>query len=309
MEEAFARGFRDIVLKAESGVSDGSIGIMLACDEGERAYPWPEKQHGVFCHYLLEALSERAADEQGRILFPRVQEHIQRGLAEWSRERPGQRQTPCVQLKGYVTFGELPDALRKKPSARPTMVVEEEPATISLRTEFDGELRVDDHSMGRITAGRRVRLGDLRPGRHTVTIAGEFEWAGELSAGQVLELTAEKKSAASPSQGPPARKKSAAYRWVAILGGVAAVALSVVLSLTPHGRPDSVNRQSRTQHSTGSHETGGASAVQAPAPEVAANKDPISPSGEWPGARPRVRRSLPRRQSRRMLHFLEKYGM
>ena len=64
LQADFARNIR--LQPTSAAVTAPEVAATLwACSVGERAYEWPEKQHGVFSHYLLQGLKGEAVDHHG----------------------------------------------------------------------------------------------------------------------------------------------------------------------------------------------------------------------------------------------------
>jgi uncharacterized caspase-like protein len=95
--EPFAR---DLVLAA-SAAAAGQAGaaILFACSEGQRAYEWPEKQHGVFTYYLVDGLQGKAADASGQVTVNSLAEYLQNRVGRWSAEQ-NKAQLPDLEQKG-----------------------------------------------------------------------------------------------------------------------------------------------------------------------------------------------------------------
>ena len=77
----FSRGFK---IKRDQGRA-GTPGVsatLYACAVGERAYEWPEKQHGVFSYYLLEGLNGKAANSNGEVVVTDLADYTQRKVVQ-----------------------------------------------------------------------------------------------------------------------------------------------------------------------------------------------------------------------------------
>ncbi len=95
----FSRGFkikRDQVQAGTPGVS----ATLYACAVGERAYEWPEKQHGVFSYYLLEGLNGKAANTNGEVVVTDLADYTQRKVVQWAEDVRGKKQTPWLDQSG-----------------------------------------------------------------------------------------------------------------------------------------------------------------------------------------------------------------
>ncbi len=94
---SFARNLQVVAASAASGM--GGSAVFYACSEGERAYEWREKGHGVFSYYLLEALAGKAADAGGELCMTTVGDYVQRQVLAWDEEH-NRRQKPDLHQQG-----------------------------------------------------------------------------------------------------------------------------------------------------------------------------------------------------------------
>ena len=95
----FSRGFK---IKRDQGRA-GTPGVsatLYACAVGERAYEWPEKQHGVFSYYLLEGLNGKAANSNGEVVVTDLADYTQRKVVKWAEDVKGKKQTPWLDQSG-----------------------------------------------------------------------------------------------------------------------------------------------------------------------------------------------------------------
>ena len=91
LTDSFSRDLQ-LVAKSTAGGQNGSA-ILLACSEGERAWEWPEKGHGVFTYYLMEGLKGAAVDARGEVTMNELGDYVQTQVANWSL-RNFKNQTP-----------------------------------------------------------------------------------------------------------------------------------------------------------------------------------------------------------------------
>jgi formylglycine-generating enzyme required for sulfatase activity len=102
----FSKGFE---IAAESVAQKGEAGsaVFFACSEGERAYEWTEKGHGVFTFYLLEGLRGKAAEPTGALTMAGLADYVANNVKKWSEENLVGRkklQTPELRLFGAVNI-------------------------------------------------------------------------------------------------------------------------------------------------------------------------------------------------------------
>lgn len=111
--------FKSVVIRAASSydkkVGLAGTGILFACSEGERAYEWPEKQHGVFTYYLVEGIKGGARGERGELTLPSLANYVQTKVAEWAEETH-KKQIPDYQTTGRAMIELIP------PGAKPAKV-------------------------------------------------------------------------------------------------------------------------------------------------------------------------------------------
>src|SRR5262245_17611448 len=75
---------------------------LFSCSEGERAFEHDELKHGVFFHYVIEALrGEAARDDQAEVTVADLEGYVQRGVDSFVRSRFGASQRP--ERKGQVS--------------------------------------------------------------------------------------------------------------------------------------------------------------------------------------------------------------
>src|SRR5262245_34603323 len=75
---------------------------LFSCSEGERAFEHDELKHGVFFHYVIEALrGEAARDDQAEVTVADLESYVQRGVDSFVRSRFGASQRP--ERKGEVS--------------------------------------------------------------------------------------------------------------------------------------------------------------------------------------------------------------
>ena len=90
---------------ADADPSQPSVSATLyACNVGERAYEWPEKQHGVFSYYLLEGLNGKATNSKGEVVVTDLANYTGERVAKWAQTTRGKKQTPWLDLSGGSRF-------------------------------------------------------------------------------------------------------------------------------------------------------------------------------------------------------------
>ena len=92
-------GFRDAL--------DTGKGLytIASCDADQISYEWPEKGHGVFTHYLVEAICSGALpDSHGNVTLDSVYEWVRKGVWDWCGDRRV-RQEPVriCRIRGQIS--------------------------------------------------------------------------------------------------------------------------------------------------------------------------------------------------------------
>ena len=77
----------------------GGVLAFFSCSEGERAFEHEELKHGVFFHFVIEALrGVSVGPEEGEVLVPDLEKYVKREVRDYVREKYGVRQMP--ELRG-----------------------------------------------------------------------------------------------------------------------------------------------------------------------------------------------------------------
>lgn len=117
---------RDIMAMAETPV-EGVVPttcVLFSCRPGERAYEWPDMQHGAFSHYLLEGLRGAAADGSGRITVQGLGQYVESQVPRWAKKaRTPRPQTPWGEQKGSWREVLLAARLASAPDPEPRVVL------------------------------------------------------------------------------------------------------------------------------------------------------------------------------------------
>lgn len=77
--------------------------ILCSCSEGQRAYEWPDRQHGAFTYYLLDGLRGGAREADGALSVQGLSEYVAGRVFRWSQKMhvaPPQR--PWAQQVGSL---------------------------------------------------------------------------------------------------------------------------------------------------------------------------------------------------------------
>ena len=104
LQPAFARNIR--LQPTSPAVTAYEVTATLyACSVDQRAYEWPQKQHGVFSYYLLQGLKGEALDKQGQITLNSLADYVQQQVSGWAQQHQGKErpQTPWLEQAGAAT--------------------------------------------------------------------------------------------------------------------------------------------------------------------------------------------------------------
>jgi hypothetical protein len=94
-----------------AGTDDRHTAFLSACRRGQRAHEWPDFQHGVCSHYLLQGLAGPAWSG-GRLTIRGLAHHAKTGMEGWQRAA-GLQQEPWFEQSGTedIVLGEQDTAL------------------------------------------------------------------------------------------------------------------------------------------------------------------------------------------------------
>ena len=106
---------RNIVMKRKEQIPEfhSNVAILNSCKEGQSAYEWDERQHGIFTAHLLDALNKRY--ESVAKIIEYINDNVERTAMEL-----GKFQTPFYKLEGNISLPvstkSIPDdAAQQKP--------------------------------------------------------------------------------------------------------------------------------------------------------------------------------------------------
>ena len=91
-EEGMLASARGVALKAKSGTPQGNMVVFSAAQGDETAYPYREKQHGMFTYHLLKKLQSTTGD----VTLQELGDYIISEVKRRSLEENDKKQTPCV---------------------------------------------------------------------------------------------------------------------------------------------------------------------------------------------------------------------
>ena len=91
-ENGMLASARAVALKTRPGEPQGKMVVFSAAQGDETAYPYREKQHGMFTYYLLKKLQET----QGNVSLVELGEYVTTHVQQQSVLENSKVQTPCV---------------------------------------------------------------------------------------------------------------------------------------------------------------------------------------------------------------------
>jgi hypothetical protein len=81
---------RGVAIKSKQGAPHGKMVILSAAQGDETAYPYKEKNHGMFTYYLLKKLK----DTKGDVTFGELADYVTSEVMKQSVVANGKMQTP-----------------------------------------------------------------------------------------------------------------------------------------------------------------------------------------------------------------------
>src|SRR5262249_2985408 len=93
----------------------GGVVAFFSCSEAERAFEHDDLKHGVFFHFVIEALKGGAATDGGEVTLASLSDYVGRRVADYVRAKYGQAQTTELigKLRGVLPLVRLASALRQ----------------------------------------------------------------------------------------------------------------------------------------------------------------------------------------------------
>lgn len=120
LSSEFARGI-SIQPATAQRKSEQVWATLFSCEEGQRAYEWPDRNRGFFTYYLEKGLKGDAVDSSGRVTLSSLVGYLRRVVPEEVQRTLGvdKRQVPWVKMEGadpgnWVITGLKADELRGK---------------------------------------------------------------------------------------------------------------------------------------------------------------------------------------------------
>ncbi len=143
----------DSLSKANIGLLH--TGTMFSCAVGERAWEWDEKKHGCYSYFMVEGMRSHAADEQGRVTLPGLDQYLREQVPAVTR-RFGAPQNPKIFYGGSTS---VPWVLATLAVVAEAGKKEDQTARYVARLEAL-QARLDGETALRVQAEQRAKLAD-----------------------------------------------------------------------------------------------------------------------------------------------------
>lgn len=96
--EGMLTAARGVVIEAEPGEPQGNMVVFSAAQGNETAYPYREKEHGLFTYFLLKKLKET----NGNVSLGELSSYITQQVSRESIVTNGKSQTPSVNVSSQI---------------------------------------------------------------------------------------------------------------------------------------------------------------------------------------------------------------
>lgn len=104
---------RDISARSSRPTLTHTVAILMACSEGQKAYEWPERRHGIFTGHLLEAFA------LGHLSIAELTTHLSSEVPTTARRLWRSEQVPFCEIKGGKTDIDIGERSERKQTHRP----------------------------------------------------------------------------------------------------------------------------------------------------------------------------------------------
>lgn len=141
---------------------DAGKGIytIASCDADQISHEWPEKEQGVFTHYLIEALRHGApVGVDGRVTLDAVYENARAAILAWTSERRlKQEPVRICRTKGDIHIAARPLSVEQQLTALKSLDCAQEQIIARLRQELAQQ--VEENASLREPASKPEMPGD-----------------------------------------------------------------------------------------------------------------------------------------------------
>ena len=124
---------RDIVLRRKEQIPDfqSNVAILNSCKEGQSAYEWDARQHGLFTAHLLDAMKKRSNSVM------QIASYISSNIEKTAFEL-GKEQTPFYKLEGDIV---LPVNTKSSPLVTGDVFISYRHSNVDLVAPVEAELK------------------------------------------------------------------------------------------------------------------------------------------------------------------------
>jgi formylglycine-generating enzyme required for sulfatase activity len=165
------------VSRPQRVVPPGGVVAFFSCAEGQKAFEHSDLKHGVFFHFVIEAMKGSAiAPDEHELVLPDLEKYVKRNVRDFVRAKYGIIQTPELRgtTRGLVPLVALDRRRAGTPDVRPKPAVAEGeiittrtagiklkliPAGRLLMGSPDGEGDDDEHPQHEVRITRPFYLG------------------------------------------------------------------------------------------------------------------------------------------------------
>lgn len=161
---------RDIkTSRQESGnLREPRVAILSACSEGQKAYEWDKRKHGIFTAHLIDGL------DSGLTSIAQLSNHVSDRVIRTARELHHQPQSPWLKLEG----GDI-DLGQKTQTVVPPSIVPPPPTIVVPTRGHRHQIDLGDGLSIDVTwvVGGSFRMGNrMRPQEIVDKWGGKLEW-------------------------------------------------------------------------------------------------------------------------------------
>ena len=100
LTESLARGLTFVSKRPEIEGLEKNAATIFACSQGERSWEWPEKKHGFFTYYIVEALEGGASTPSGQTSLSSLASYVRENVRDSADRWLNNRQTPMMKYEG-----------------------------------------------------------------------------------------------------------------------------------------------------------------------------------------------------------------
>jgi len=153
---------------------------IASCDADEIAYEWPEKKHGLFTHYFVEAIQHGAVPEtDGNILLDRVYDWTTSSIQHWtSGKRLKQTPVRISHTQGNIAIASRPLTTEQRLEVAQSQLVTQNDMIAQLRLDIK-TLSSESETRGRDSEARIRKSSDpwaMMQKTKRVTVPDRREW-------------------------------------------------------------------------------------------------------------------------------------